>query len=203
MAAIERTWADGDAWTAADAYTYFMKQVITVCDNQTDRDAILAPNEGRTVFRKDTDAYEVYNGTEWLTFDTKWQSYAPTYTNLTIGSGTVVANYFRTGKKVRVRWTFVLGSGSAVGTIPEITLPVNRAASHGTDFEQPVHGLAFFLDQPVGRYTGKVTTSSTKFRLMAGVTNATYEQLGDITAAAPIGFVSGDTLGADFEYIAA
>ena len=66
MASVYRTWADGDAFTAADAGTYFMRQALIVCDNQTDRDAILTPNEGLHVYRKDLDAIEVYTGSSWL-----------------------------------------------------------------------------------------------------------------------------------------
>lgn len=67
MAAISKTWADGDAFTAADANTYFMRQTIIACDNQTDRDSILTPQEGLTVYRKDLNTLETYNGSAWET----------------------------------------------------------------------------------------------------------------------------------------
>lgn len=67
MAAIIETWADGDAFTAGDANTYLMRQSIIACDNQTDRDAILTPQEGMTVFRKDLNSYQTYDGASWYT----------------------------------------------------------------------------------------------------------------------------------------
>ncbi len=65
MASVYRTWADGDAFTAADAGTYFMRQVNISVDNQSDRDAILTPQEGMQVWRKDLDGFELYDGSEW------------------------------------------------------------------------------------------------------------------------------------------
>ena len=66
MASVYRTWADGDAFTASDAGTYFMRQSTIAVDTSTDRDAILTPQEGMKVWRKDIDALEVYDGSAWL-----------------------------------------------------------------------------------------------------------------------------------------
>ena len=65
MAKTYKTWADGDAFTAVDANTYFMRQVNISVDNQSDRDAILTPQEGMQVWRKDLDGFELYDGSEW------------------------------------------------------------------------------------------------------------------------------------------
>ena len=51
-------------------------------------------------------------------------SYTPTLTNLTLGNGTMLANYRRLGKWVEpFKFKFTLGSTSAVGTGPQFTLP--------------------------------------------------------------------------------
>ena len=65
MAKVEKTFVDGDAFTAADANTYFMRQVNISVDNQSDRDAILTPQEGMQVWRKDLDGFELYDGSGW------------------------------------------------------------------------------------------------------------------------------------------
>lgn len=60
-------------------------------------------------------------------------AWVPTHTNLTIGAGGIVsARYFRLGKMVWVDWRFTMGSGSAVGTSPNITLPVTADAQYGS-----------------------------------------------------------------------
>lgn len=66
MASTYKVWADGDAFTAADAGTYLMRQVIIAVDNATDRDAILTPQEGMTVYREDTNTLETYDGASWV-----------------------------------------------------------------------------------------------------------------------------------------
>ena len=62
-----------------------------------------------------------------VTAETTW---VPTLTNLTLGSGTVVAKYRRVGKWVDYRFIFTLGSGSAVGTGPTFTLPATPHADY-------------------------------------------------------------------------
>lgn len=53
-----------------------------------------------------------------------WTPWSPTLTNLTLGNGAVLARYIQTGKTVRYRFRFTMGSTSAVGTSPQFTLPV-------------------------------------------------------------------------------
>jgi hypothetical protein len=64
-------------------------------------------------------------GTGWT-----WQSWSPTYANLTIGNGTVSASYTQIGKTVFFYWTFVMGNTSVVGTSPTISFPVTTASKY-------------------------------------------------------------------------
>lgn len=60
-----------------------------------------------------------------------WGTWSPSYTNLTIGAGGVVVARRRIiGKTCDWRWKFKLGSGSAVGTDPKITLPFTPHSSY-------------------------------------------------------------------------
>lgn len=99
--------------------------------DQAARDAIASPFEGLTVFRRDTDAIEVYDGTAWLTYDTKYQTYTPdVYTNgvlWTKGNATVLGRYKRSGKSMEVIFSVTLGSTTTWGGAgaQEITMPAN------------------------------------------------------------------------------
>ncbi len=63
-------------------------------------------------------------GSSWT-----WQTWAPTWTNLTPGNGTYsFAKFCQIGKTVFVRLAFVLGSTSSVGTAPTFTLPVTSVS---------------------------------------------------------------------------
>lgn len=74
MAAIFEEFANGDAFNASDFNTYSMRQAIIACDNQTDRDAIATPQEGLTVYRKDLDTLQIYDGSSWKTQSPSWRA---------------------------------------------------------------------------------------------------------------------------------
>lgn len=61
-----------------------------------------------------------------------WQTFTPTFANLTVGNGSVTARYTQTGKMVWVLLIFVLGTTSAVGTDPAFTPPVPASALYST-----------------------------------------------------------------------
>jgi hypothetical protein len=52
-----------------------------------------------------------------------WTPWTPTFTNVTVGNGTLVAAYMKIGRTVHYRLRLVLGSTSSVGTDPQFALP--------------------------------------------------------------------------------
>lgn len=64
-------------------------------------------------------------GTSWA-----WQSWTPTYTNLTVGNGTVKARYVQIGKTVHFRFWFDLGTTSSIGNDTKFSLPVAAHADY-------------------------------------------------------------------------
>jgi len=63
-----------------------------------------------------------------------WQSWTPTLTNLTLGNGSSVGTYIQIGKTVFFKWIFAIGTTSAVGTAPTISLPVTSVATPDVTF---------------------------------------------------------------------
>lgn len=120
-----------------------------------------------------------------------WRTYSPTYVNVTVGNGTVVARYVRSGKFVAVHWELVLGSTSAIGTDPQVSVPVT-AAAQGVE---PAIGLVSIRDVGVGTYEGTVRFITTTV-VVLHVTNTagTYALRAQITATAPMTFVTGDSI---------
>lgn len=86
--------------------------------------------------------------------NTAWQSWTPTFTNWTIGTGGSAgtsAVYAQIGKVVHYRIKSTLGtSGSSVGSNPYFTLPVAMA----TGYDNSMIGECIALDQPPGHYPG-------------------------------------------------
>ena len=69
-------------------------------------------------------------------------AYTPTLTNMTLGNGTLACKYkMLTKKTCLVRFVFVLGSTSTVGTIPAFTLPFTSVSTPMTQFPLGVFGL--------------------------------------------------------------
>jgi hypothetical protein len=66
---------------------------------------------------------------------TAWASWTPTFTNLTLGNGTAVSKYKAIGKTIFFEVLITLGTTSAMGTDPFMTLPVTGSAPLSTQFE--------------------------------------------------------------------
>jgi hypothetical protein len=64
--------------------------------------------------------------------------YTPSYTNITIGNGTVVARYGQQGKFVFVTWDFIFGSTSSIGSASRVSLP---KTAKNTSYIGSMYGL--------------------------------------------------------------
>lgn len=74
-----------------------------------------------------------------------WQDWTPTFTNVTVGNGTLdYANYTQIGKTVFAKLRFTLGSTSAITGAITFTLPVAPRASYGLSFIESL-GKAIML----------------------------------------------------------
>ncbi len=91
--------------------------------------------------------------------DPGWQDYTPTYNNLTIGNGTVVARYQQIGTLVTVHFVFTLGSTSAVGTAPDVSTPVTAASSYTVLHN--IVGLGRYKEDGGSGFLGYVRLSTT------------------------------------------
>lgn len=91
-------------------------------------------------------------------------AWTPTWTNVTVGNGTVVAQYWRTGAGLTVMLDFTLGSTSAVtGTATVAGLPVNPVYAGS--------GNLTMLDNSASlRYNGgvRVTAASGSIAIIGG-----------------------------------
>ena len=87
--------------------------------------------------------------TTGLKWQGAWTSYTPTFTNLTVGNGTLSAEYFQIGKLVFVRVSFVMGSTSSMGSSPFFTLPITSDSDN-----QNTLNLFYMEDVGVAGYGG-------------------------------------------------
>lgn len=132
-----------------------------------------------------------------------WTAYTPTLTNATLGNGTVAGRYLQVGKTVIVRATFTLGSTSAVGTDPTMTLPVTATSTGYTNGATPI-GQATLIDSGTANVVGLVVMNSTTTALVAraGISGSAAF-VSSITATAPFTWTTNDAITAQFTYEAA
>jgi hypothetical protein len=130
-----------------------------------------------------------------------WTAYSPSYTNITIGNGTVTARYQQIGKLIHVYWKLVWGSTTSLTAYPLISFPVT--ANQG-DF---VTGTSLLGDASAGlAVTGPVfqEAGKTQFQPCYNLANTTYTNYGYITAnTLPFTWTTSDVMTLTFTYEAA
>lgn len=122
-----------------------------------------------------------------------WATWTPTWTNLTLGNGSVVAKYKQIGKLVIARLALTFGSTSSIaaGGV-EFTLPVNAA-----EVASQALGNAIIVDTGTTEFIGIVMRSlATAARGVVRVmdASATYAKPAAITSAAPMTWANTDVL---------
>jgi hypothetical protein len=97
-----------------------------------------------------------------------WTNFTPTYTDITVGNGTVVARYSKNANLVTVYFRFTLGSTSSTGAFPVVTLPSPIV---------PVYKFTMigqYLDAGVQSYVAVMTTDGANVNCDAIGTGSTY-----------------------------
>lgn len=139
--------------------------------------ALITPVEGMQVYQIDDDAKYVYSGSEWLAFDTKWQTYTPViYTNnvaATLGNGSAAGKYMRQGKMCTFFMRYVLGSTTSFGGTgaQATTLPFTGAYNATYDGSRPF-GVSYVIKSAVASANGNFEMAAT------GRAFFTYHQYG-------------------------
>jgi hypothetical protein len=170
--------------------------IVAAAPTTVSLDGTASASEGvATSFARSDHGHPAAN-TAWIT------THTPTLTNLTLGDGTSAFAYQRVGRTINWRWKFTLGSTSAVGTDPHLTLPVAPAAAYaGQDI--PL-GIASLTDQGTITYTGQVALDSgTSVRVQVLNTSGTYGGFNSVTATIPHAWASTDAIFAYGSYEAA
>lgn len=152
----------------------------------TNTAATISQYSSATLVRTGSDAWTIIpNGSS-----PTWTSYTPTLTNLTLGNGTLTARYTQIGKTVIVKFSFVLGTTSAVGTQPIFSLPVGITANT-TPAWTP--GEAKFEDVGGGVYSGfTFFQSTTTIRFFANTVSGAYIKEANVSATVPFTFGNTD-----------
>lgn len=127
-------------------------------------------------------------GTGWA-----WSAWTPTWSNLTVGNGTVTARYIQVGKTVFFRLYIVFGNTSAVTGDVQFSPPVAPTT-------YALSGAAFNV---VGRARFDITSAfmgivdivdTTHFRVLVEKVDATYNLITSLTSLIPATWTTGSVM---------
>lgn len=127
-----------------------------------------------------------------------YTSYTPTLTNLTLGTGTMVAKYSQIGKATRCEGRITIGNNAPSGVLT-ITLPVTSVTTY-TSREPIGIGMAFDTSATAYYPLYAIWISSTTFKLVVITTvtgaNPVFTDFGTVreVGITPVTFATGDVI---------
>jgi len=133
-----------------------------------------------------------------------WTTWSPTWTNLSVGNGIVVARYRQIGKLVACRLSLVFGSTTSVSGFIEFSLPNTRAAYGGTDGVTPL-GAVRMKDNSAGKtYEGVLLNITTTLAAVAShAVDGTQIVAAATSSTVPFTWATNDEIATEFFYEAA
>ena len=180
----ETTWSDTDVATAAKL-NQIEDQIIVTCTSSTRPTG----TEGRMIFETDTNKKMIHDGSTWqLDGGSKWNSFTPSYTNLSVGNGTSQGLWRYLDGGIRVRQHITFGSTTSISGSVSFTIPNSETAS--ATFS--VLGNCMFFDSTTGKNwqgSSQASGSGTSISLFAGDDN--------IDATNPAAYGTSDTINTD------
>jgi hypothetical protein len=183
--------------TASDVNNFLMEQSVMSFVSNGARDvAITAPEEGMVAVLTADDLMTIRTGSAWVEYGRygAWESYTPTWTNLTVGNGTVTSKYVRIGSTVIFLGKIVAGSTTSVSGFVNITLPI-------TAVDSLIPGTVRYNESGVRSYVGTCNTSATGNALT--FSHSESGGFGSWNAANPFTIGDTDTVSWNITYEAA
>ena len=133
-----------------------------------------------------------------------YQAYTPTFTNLTVGNGTLAAQYCTVNKFVHAFGSLTFGSTSAMSSSPFFTLPVSTVTAEMGAIAM-VMGTASYITAAgvVTKGTVNGFTAQTSVQFWVITTSGAYEGQTGPTATVPFTWATGDIIRWNIMYKAA
>ena len=135
-----------------------------------------------------------------------YTAYTPTFTNLTVGNGTLTSSYARVNDFVHYFGKIVFGSTTAISGNVSLSLPINlNADMAGTTAQQ--FGPVSYRDQSVVTTfigNGRVSTGSATTAILEVLNvSTTYAVNSSLSSTVPFTWTTSDNLTWNFYYKAA
>lgn len=201
-----KDFAAGDVLTANDVDGYLMRQTAMTFADASARDTALSGvlDEGMIAYLEDVNRYTFYDGSNWLDIVAGssagiWTAYTPSFTNLTVGNGTLSAAYCRVNDFVAVRVSLLFGSTTSMSGQPFFSLPV--AATANLIQDTPL-GKLRMLDAGSANYVGhvEINGSGVVGLYTNAVVNAPFVGRYTVNTVDPMTWTTNDTFWTYFTY---
>jgi hypothetical protein len=178
-----KVFTNGSTLQASELNENLMQQAVATFSNAAARTAaITSPVEGQLTYLLDVDRYESWSGSAWIQVITPglWVSYTPTFTNFTLGNGTVSAKYARIGRTLHVSILINLGSTSSITGRIIVGLPL--AGNPNSEINYTI----LYEDTGTATIPGYGFLSANTLQLLVPTASGTY--LGEASTSATIPF---------------
>jgi len=126
----------------------------------------------------------------------EYETWTPTWTNLTVGNGTQTFSYAHIGQMIHLFGRLVFGSTTSISGLVELTIPTTT--SDGFD---GILGFAYLTDAGTNDFIGyaqKFTTTSAGIRV--GRADITYLTFADTGSTVPFTWTTNDQIALNLVY---
>lgn len=127
----------------------------------------------------------------------EWTTWSPSYSNITVGDGSVTARYMRIGDLVAAFWQFTMGGTSAYGGAgsESVSVPVTPASHYDNAISVVGHAVFSEGGSTVKMGYVRLNDSLTDFDLVQSqLANTDQIIQGAVTATDPFTFGSTDVI---------
>ena len=113
-----------------------------------------------------------------------WRDWTPTWTNLSVGNGTVVARYQQVDKLITIRLSLTFGSSTSISGDVKVSLPVVPSGSYLLS----AIGQAFLVDTGTERFLGYISTQVSGSVALIRAWGAATTIVNEITLSSTVPF---------------
>jgi hypothetical protein len=171
--------------------TIFDAKADLLTATAADTPARLAVGSNNQVLTADS---STATGLKWATpaaASYTWTSYTPTFTNLTVGNGTLDAKYLRIDNKLMfVRLQLDFGSTTSISGSVWLSLPSGSTSS------KFVPTTCWYNDSGTASYTGVAYTSVSDTNIYLGAikSDSTYTTVANLSSTVPMTWATNDSI---------
>lgn len=125
-------------------------------------------------------------------FNTRPRSWIPQFTNLTLGNGTLYAEYYINQHETFLNWSLIFGSTTSISGAVTHTIPMTRRWAGSSD--RLTTGLVRFQDTGTAAYAGIALMETALLAIVAQNASGTYLAQAVLSSSIPFTWTTSDVI---------